>query len=535
MTFRNRLMLLGALGPIAAVLVGIVALFSQWQLQTVMEQNITLGVAIRNHVEGDMMHDGIRADALAALLAANTGKGDEAQIRQDTKDHSEWFLRLIDENSQLKLSADNHQAIAEVKPALEAYIEQAQNLVDAAFKKSASVDADLAAFEKAFEDLEVRNEKVSDQLTDSLKNSQKTLDSWLNLSKLLIALIVIAVVIVVFIYGSMIGRRIATIIGGELEEALEHTFKMASGDLNVEVNIKSGDTTSMLAGIAQMRGNLTKMLRETQQKLAAVVPELTNTAERTRHDMQRQVNETVEVLSATSQLAEASQEVARSAANAAGASQDANHRAKQGQLTVNDAMHSNRELASHMGNAADVVMRLDEGSRQITTIVEVIRTIAEQTNLLALNAAIEAARAGEQGRGFAVVADEVRTLAQRTQTATQEIGEIITRLTDASQRAVDAIRKGEGLAEVSVEKVNHVGNLLDTIVEAIAVIDSMNAQIASASEEQNAVAQGISGNLENLSHRARDTSTAADQTMHAVTEMHGVVQQLDVMVNGGRR
>jgi methyl-accepting chemotaxis protein len=291
----------------------------------------------------------------------------------------------------------------------------------------------------------------------------------------------------------------------------------------------------MLAAIAQMRNNLTHIIRDTQQKLSAVVPELTTTAESMRSDMKRQVQETSEVLSATSQFALASQDVARSAVNAASASQDANQRAKQGQLTVNDAMHSNRELASHMGNAADVVMRLDEGSRQITTIVEVIRTIAEQTNLLALNAAIEAARAGEQGRGFAVVADEVRTLAQRTQTATQEIGEIITRLADASQRAVDAIRKGEGLAEISVEKVNHVGNLLETIVESIAIIDTMNAQIASASEEQNVVAQNISGNLQNLSDRATDASLATDQTMHAVKEVNVVVEQLRVMVGDNKR
>ena len=197
-------------------------------------------------------------------------------------------------------------------------------------------------------------------------------------------------------------------------------------------------------------------------------------------------------------------------------------------------MRSNKALANHMANAAHVVGKLEEGSRQINTIVEVIRTIADQTNLLALNAAIEAARAGEQGRGFAVVADEVRTLAGRTQTATQEIGDIINRLAEASQRVVQSIQEGEQLAETSVAHVNEVGRLLDTIIGSIEIIDAMNGQIASASGEQHSVAQSISHSLESLSDRASETTNAADQTMHAATEMTEVVAYLERMVKGQR-
>lgn len=535
MKFRTRIFALMLLAPLAAILVGAVSLLSEWKLQTVLNQNITLGVAIRNHVEMDMLHDGIRADALAALLASATQKGNPTQIREDLREHSEWFLRLLYENKALPLSDESHQAIDEVRPALENYVSQAKSLVEAAFTSGTNTDAALAEFETAFEDLEVRNEKVSDLLTGSLKTSQSALDTWLLLSNLLIAGIVVAMAIGGTWYGMQVIHKINVIVGGELEDVILHTYRMASGDLNAKVDIKPGDNTSMLAAMGQMRNNLIKIVRDTQTKLAAVVPQLTDTATRTRDDMRTQVEETTTVLMATQQLNEASDDVARSATQAADASQNANQQAQKGRNTVEEAIRSNRELSTHMANAADVVMKLDEGSRKITSIVEVIRTIAEQTNLLALNAAIEAARAGEQGRGFAVVADEVRTLAQRTQTATQEIGKIIASLADASQEAVHTMRTGENLAEASVANVNHLGGLLGTIVDSIGIIDSMNAQIAAASTEQNAVAQNISDRLKGLSGRASETSQAAEQTMGCVGEMNTVVEQLDWMINKRRK
>lgn len=535
MKFRTRIFILMLLAPLAAVMVGAVSLLSEWKLQRVLSENVTLGVAIRNHVEMDMLHDGIRADVLAALLASATGKGNPAQIREDIHDHSEWFLRLLNENSALPLSNNSQRAIDEVRPALETYVSQAKALVDAAFSEGASTDTALAEFESAFEDLEVRNEKVSDLLTESLQSSQADLDTWLLLSNLLIASIVVAMAIGAAWYGMQLINKINATVGGEIETVILHTYRMASGDLNVKVETRPGDTSSMLAAMGQMRDNLIKIVRDTQSKLAAVVPQLTDTATRTRDDMRVQVDETDTVLRATEQLNETSDDVARSATQAADASQNANQQAQKGRTTVEEAIRSNRELSSHMANAADVVMKLDEGSRKITSIVEVIRTIAEQTNLLALNAAIEAARAGEQGRGFAVVADEVRTLAQRTQSATEEIGKIIASLADASQEAVYTMRTGESLAEASVANVNHLGGLLGTIVDAIGIIDTMNAQIASASTEQNAVAQSISDRLQGLSQRAANTAQAAEQTMGCVKDMNSVVEQLDWMVNKRRR
>ncbi len=535
MKFRARILLLSVLAPIAAVLVGTVAMLVEWRLQTLMEQNITLGVAIRNHVEMDMLHDGIRADTLAALLASATSQGDETTIKTDVREHADWFIRLLEENAALALEENNQRAIADVRPTLETYVEQARQLVDLAFTPGANTKNALVEFEAAFESLEVRNAQVSDLLTESLKDSQSTLERWLMLSKLLILSIVLATAAGAAFYGRAVIRKVNEALGGELEDAIMHTYRMASGDLNVKVEIRTGDTSSMLAAMGQMRDNLIKIVRDTQQKLASVVPELTNTATQTRDDMRIQVDDTTTVLTATHQLAQASDEVSRSATQAADASQNANQQAQKGRTTVEEAIRSNRELSTHMSNAADVVLKLDDGSRKITSIVEVIRTIAEQTNLLALNAAIEAARAGEQGRGFAVVADEVRTLAQRTQTATEEIGKIIAGLADASQQAVQTMRTGENLAEASVTNVNDLGTLLGTIVDSIGIIDNMNAQIASASHEQNRVVQTITDRLQGLAVRADETSLAAEQTMGCVKEMNSVVEQLDWMVNSKRR
>ena len=194
----------------------------------------------------------------------------------------------------------------------------------------------------------------------------------------------------------------------------------------------------------------------------------------------------------------------------------------------------NRPLARHMQNAGSVVEKLNEGTQQITTFVEVIRTIAEQTNLLALNAAIEAARAGEQGRGFAVVADEVRTLAQRTQGATQEIEQIISTLVKSSSQATDSIRTGGSLAEASAGRTEELGQLLDTINRSIASVDEGNTQIATAAEEQSYVTQNINSNIERIASIASDATAAASRTMRAVHQVNGALAQLEKMVMAGR-
>ena len=207
----------------------------------------------------------------------------------------------------------------------------------------------------------------------------------------------------------------------------------------------------------------------------------------TEDGARRQQSETEEVSRAMSEMADSVQDVARSAAKAADTTLEAEERAKIGQQVVVKAVGVISNLAAEVERSADVIHELETDSESIGKILLVIKGIADQTNLLALNAAIEAARAGEQGRGFAVVADEVRSLSARTQQATVEIQQTIERLQQKSRQAVTVMQQSREMAQVGVNQASSAGEALEDITRMIATISDQNSQIAIAAEQQSAV------------------------------------------------
>jgi len=206
------------------------------------------------------------------------------------------------------------------------------------------------------------------------------------------------------------------------------------------------------------------------------------------------------------------QEIDRSANDAASAAQQADENAKRGQKVVSTSIEAIKDLANDVDHAAQVIGDVEKDSENIGSVLDVIKNIAEQTNLLALNAAIEAARAGEQGRGFAVVADEVRSLASRTQSSTQEIQTMIEKLQTATSNAVNVMRSGQEKAQGSVEQATEAGVSLDAITDAVTQITEMNIHIASAAKEQNSVTEDINRNLIHITDLSNQTSSNADKS-----------------------
>ncbi|WP_446737434.1 methyl-accepting chemotaxis protein [Pseudomonas sp. TTU2014-080ASC] len=267
------------------------------------------------------------------------------------------------------------------------------------------------------------------------------------------------------------------------------------------------------------------------QKVSDSSEHTADIAIRTNQGMQKQLAEIELVATAVHEMTATAQDVARNATLAAESANHADLAANQGKSTVQQTATAIGALAEEIGRAVGVVQTLAKDSENINAILVAIRGIAEQTNLLALNAAIEAARAGEQGRGFAVVADEVRNLAQKTQHATEEIQLMIQQLQNGTREVVRVMEQSQAKTNDSVEHANEAADSLETITRAVSVINDMNTQIASAAEEQSAVAEDINRNVNNIGQVANEVASGANEANQASAELTRLAEQQRRLIN----
>ena len=278
--------------------------------------------------------------------------------------------------------------------------------------------------------------------------------------------------------------------------------------------------------------NAVGQVNESASRIAVSSEQLLQIADTNSKDIARQTEETQQMATAITEMTATVQEVARSASEAADAASHADSESQAGADVVNQTIASIGELVSEVESAVSVISTLESESENIGMVLDVIRNIADQTNLLALNAAIEAARAGEQGRGFAVVADEVRSLASRTQESTQEIQQMMERLQNGTGEAVRVMHSSQEKTRETVAKAQLAGTSLESIKASVSTIHAMNTQIASAAEEQGVVANEINRSVVNIADISKKTaqgsSNSAESSRTLATlgeEMHGLVKQ----------
>jgi methyl-accepting chemotaxis protein len=305
-------------------------------------------------------------------------------------------------------------------------------------------------------------------------------------------------------------------------------------DLTKRLRAESEDELGELAHwfnafVTRMHDAMATVSR-TAAQLAEASASSSETSRKACEGAESQQNEISQVAAALNQMATTVQEVASNVAHAAENAGSADDESMHGRQVVQETMEAIRQLATDIGRASDVIERLQKDSENIGSVLDVIRGIAEQTNLLALNAAIEAARAGEQGRGFAVVADEVRTLASRTQSSTEEIHGMIERLQQGSREAVSVMAEGRQQADGSVEKAEQAATRLDAITRAVNDIRNMTTQIATASREQSEVTEEINRRIANISQvsnstasGARENAARSEDMVRLSGEMRGLV------------
>lgn len=334
--------------------------------------------------------------------------------------------------------------------------------------------------------------------------------------QMLITILGIALLVLVII--AAIGGWIASSILRPLRLMKANLDDIAAGegDLTRRLTVTSQDELGELAVsfnrfVDKIHG-LVRQIAEMTSQLTGLVGEVTHQAQRSEQAMERQRQETDQVATAINQMSAAAQEVAKSAQGASVAAQQTDQEGQTARRVVDGSIQQIHALVNDIRQSGTSLDSLQNDVTSIVGVLGVIRSIAEQTNLLALNAAIEAARAGEAGRGFAVVADEVRALASRTQQSTQEIQGMIDRLQQGTQGAVAAMRRSSEAGDGTSTRANEAGASLDTIGQLIGTINSMNAQIASAAEEQTAVAEEINRSVHQI---AVAVESVADETRHS--------------------
>jgi len=325
---------------------------------------------------------------------------------------------------------------------------------------------------------------------------------------------------------------------GEIGQRME---RLGEGDLSSGLDLPGTDSTDPTRNEVQLLGRQVKQMIESlhrlvsdisrsMQALNGAAERVSQVASQTNEGVKNQQQETDQVASAISTLAGNSRTVAEQAADAASETRAADRKAAEGSAVVRNVVGSIESLAGEVEQSADIIARVEQESENIGSVLEVIGGIAEQTNLLALNAAIEAARAGEQGRGFAVVADEVRNLAQKTQESTTEINDMIQRLQTSTREAVAAMQAGRSKAQESVSRAGEAGSTLGEIARSTASVTTVTERIASSAGEQSAVAGDIILSVERIREIANTTASGADAMRAATGELQAVFEQLQQLI-----
>lgn len=348
--------------------------------------------------------------------------------------------------------------------------------------------------------------------------------------------ILLFVTVVVIIVGHLFGSRQ---VSHPITEMISALKSLSEGNFEDRVHYDSDDE---LGQMSDAINSLQTQLYVTTNEILEVMVEIRETDERLtrvsneiQRGTQEQYSRTDQAASAMTQMASTAKEVARHAADANDASEQADSAAIKGDEVMKSAIVQMERMTKHIVSTTQVISSLEQNTTEVGKVLDVIGGIAEQTNLLALNAAIEAARAGEQGRGFAVVADEVRTLAQRTQQSTAEINQMIESVQQGARKAVEAIETGAKQSEESMLALNNAGGMLQSIRTSVDQITNVNQLIASAAHEQAMVAEDITRNISEITDIANLTAEQSAEVTQSVQQMRAARERLDTALSGLRR
>ncbi|GAB5336525.1 methyl-accepting chemotaxis protein [Pseudomonas fluorescens] len=520
-------------GVLAAMLV-IVGLFGLGQMAKLRESALIIEASWMPSIEN--IHDAAACIASIRLESMRMATTDESRIRDNSKNliaSQRKALKTLLEHHESLLSGDEERAmLKQLNVNVNTYDSIVSQLVERVDNDQQQDAIDLLTTGLGPQGT-VLNKSLEDMITFNQKGVEAAVNSAAQMytrAQWVVGLIIVCALIATLLLAWLLTRSITAPLG----QALAVARTIAGGDLSRPIMVKGSDEPAqLLTALATMQDQLKSTIRgisESAQQLASAAEEMSSVMEQSTRGLQAQNDEIEQAATAVNEMSAAVDEVAGNAVSSAEASKASDEDSKHGHYQISETISAIQNLVDEVLGASNKAEGLAVQAQDISKVLEVIRGIAGQTNLLALNAAIEAARAGEAGRGFAVVADEVRSLAQRTQDSTEEIEQMIHGIQQGTQDTVEALNSSAEHAGQTLQRANSAGNALDKITAAISQISERNLVIASAAEQQALVARDVDRSLVNIRDLSTQSAAGATQTSAASQELSRLAVDLNGLV-----
>jgi methyl-accepting chemotaxis protein len=533
MSIKLRLLLLTGTSVLAVLIISLVSYLSNARTEAAMIDSEVSMIALSNHLEADMMHDALRADVLLAMLVG-IGKSDtdRDQVVAGLAEHAAHFRKVLADNLTLPLNQSLKSALEKIKPGLDAYIAAGERIVDLALNSPERAQQELAQFSSAFTQLEGEMSSLSELIETNSKASGEGTRNASRSANIALGAVLVISMLLLSAQGFWVMQSIMT----PLQNARRIADSIAHGNLSEPIAepVNRDEASLLIRSLAAMQRDLRGMIeavRNNAQGVSTISQQLAGSCHEVAGSSLQQSAAAGTMSAATSEMTASIEEITRHAEQALAMANQAETLAKNGGRVIHQVVSDMDGIARSSQQSAQVIRLLDKESEGIFNIIQVIKGIADQTNLLALNAAIEAARAGEQGRGFAVVADEVRSLAGRTSASTQEIANMVTRIQQSTRDAVMSMEAGVAQVDKGMAVTAKVEQAIGEILEATLGTSQLVNDITRTIGEQSLASNEIAHQVEMIASMSAGNSQVIGQTASTTDQLAVLAGQLSQSVD----